>query len=153
MIADIHIESWQDVYRNTLPAQYLTQHAAADIRTLWSNKHVKADDLVLIAEDGAILGFIAIWCRPDAFIDNLHVKPIHRSKKVGRALMHAAARQLVLNGKNSAYLWVFANNQAAIRFYERLGGEKMETAPKNVFGHLVPSVKMVWNDLSVITRF
>lgn len=152
VIADIHIESWQDAYRNVLPDQYLKCHAASDIRTFWSKKCVKADDLILIAEDGDIIGFIAIWCRPDAFIDNLHVKPIHRSKKIGRALMQAAARELILNGKNSAYLWVFVSNQAAIRFYEGLGGERKETARKNIFGHLVPSIKMVWNDISVMTR-
>jgi hypothetical protein len=37
-----------------------------------------------------------------------------------------------------------------VRFYERLGGEVREREVKPVFGHAMPSVKVVWSDLSVI---
>ena len=152
VIADIHVESWQDAYGNVLPEQYIKNHLAVDIGNRWINQRTTSEDLILVADDGNLVGFITVWCRPDPFIDNLHVKPACRSKNIGRALMKAAARELVLNGKKRAYLWVFVSNRSAIRFYERLGGVKKEIAQKNIFGTMVPSVKMVWDDISIVNR-
>jgi hypothetical protein len=53
-------------------------------------------------------------------------------------------------GHATAFLWVFEKNRRAVRFYERLGGEVREREVKPVFGHAMPSVKVVWSDLSVI---
>jgi ribosomal protein S18 acetylase RimI-like enzyme len=95
-------------------------------------------------------GFSAAWCRPSPFIDNLHVLPSMRSRGIGAALMGAAAGRLVARGHSTAYLWVFERNEAAIRFYQRLGAVKARQEIKEVFGHRVPSVRMEWSDLGAI---
>jgi ribosomal protein S18 acetylase RimI-like enzyme len=92
-----------------------------------------------------------VWCRPTPFIDNLHVKPSHRSQNVGTALLTAAAEELLKKGKRTGFLWVFESNENAIRFYERLGGVKKERAMKNIFGYEVLIRKIEWDDLSTIT--
>ena len=101
-------------------------------------------------EEDSLVGFIAVWCRPIPFIDNLHVSPSHRSKKVGSALIKAIAKELINKGHKSGYLWVFESNEKAIRFYERLGGIRKEQARKTVFGYEVPSRKIEWDDLAII---
>jgi ribosomal protein S18 acetylase RimI-like enzyme len=107
-------------------------------------------DLVLVAERPDVVGFIAVWCRSDPYINNLHVPPGGRSKGVGRRLMVAAAERLIGREHATAFLRVFEKNRRAVRFYERLGGEVREREVKPVFGHAMPSVKVVWSDLSVI---
>ncbi|MGD9085857.1 MAG: GNAT family N-acetyltransferase [Desulfobacterales bacterium] len=149
-IAAVQIESWKDAYTEALPAAYLADQVTEDLEHHWSEVAIQPEDIVRVAEDGGIIGFISVWCRPDPFIDNLHVKPAHRSKGVGSKLMASAARQMLRQGHSSAYLWVVEKNRRAIQLYERLGGVRTEHALKNIFGHKVPSVRIVWPDISVL---
>ena len=149
-IADIHIESWKDSYSGVLPAEFLASQISRELITHWDKVEINSEDVILVAEENSMIGFIAVWCRPIPFIDNLHVRPPMRSKKVGSALMKAVAKELINQGEKTAYLWVFENNLRAIRFYERLGGIQKEQSMKTVFGYDVLSRKIEWNDLSLI---
>jgi ribosomal protein S18 acetylase RimI-like enzyme len=142
-IAAVQAESWRDTYSGVLPEEYLASQITGDLERHWSEMEIQPVDVVLVAEDNTIIGFIAVWCRPDPFIDNLHVKPSKRSNRVGSALMKWAAQQLIQQGHKTAYLWLLESNERAIRFYERLGGIRTDQALKNLFGHEVPSVKVV----------
>ena len=149
-IAAIHVQSWKDSYADDLPAEFMAGQIDRDLRQHWSEIEIQDEDIVLVAEEDSLIGFVAVWCRPIPFIDNLHVKPSHRSKKVGSALMKAVTKELVKKGHKIAYLWVFESNKNAIRFYERLGGAQKEQARKNVFGYEVLSRKLEWDDLAKI---
>jgi ribosomal protein S18 acetylase RimI-like enzyme len=149
-IATIHIESWKDSYSDVLPAEFLAEQIDRDLAQHWSEIQIQNEDVVLVAEEDSLVGFVAVWCRPIPFIDNLHVIPSHRSKKLGVALIKAAAKELINKGHNAAYLWVFESNEKAISFYERLGGVQKEQARKTVFGYEVLSRKIEWDDLAVI---
>lgn len=152
LIATIQIESWRDTYSDVLPEEYLANQITEDLKRHWSEVEIQPEDIILIAEYEGVIGFISVWCRPDPFIDNLHVKPAKRSKRVGSALMKSAAHQMIQQGHTTAYLWVVESNERAIQFYERLGGVCTDRALKNLFGHLVPNVKIVWSDISIIER-
>ncbi len=149
-IVAIQTESWQDSYVDALPEAYLASQLVEDLERHWHKIHIQPDDIVLVAEEKGIIGFIAVWCRPDPYIDNLHVTPSKRSKGVGSKLMASAARQMIQQGHQTAYLWVIESNKKAIRLYERLGGVRTEQAIKNLFGYQVPSIKIVWSDISVL---
>ena len=149
-IAAIHAASWKDAYSDVFPAEFLVGQIDRQFSNYWGEISIKTEDLVLVAKKDSPVGFIAVWCRPTPFIDNLHVRPSQRSKKIGSALMKAAARELIDRGHRTGYLWVFENNEKAIRFYERLGGVKKEKERKTVFGYRVLSRKIEWDDLGVI---
>ena len=149
-IAAIHIESWKDSYPDVLPAEFLDWKINRVFLKHWNEIEMQNEDIILVAEENYVIGFIAVWCRPIPFIDNLHVRPSKRSKKVGSALMSAVSKELINHGHKTAYLWVFESNQKAIRFYERLGGIQKEQSMKTVFGYDVLSRKIEWNDLSLI---
>jgi ribosomal protein S18 acetylase RimI-like enzyme len=151
MIASIHAVSWRDAYSGILPADYLRGQVQQDLQASWELREILPQDVVLVADtpDGPV-GFIAVWCRPSPFIDNLHVSPSVRSRGIGAALMEAATGQLIARGHSTAYLWVFEGNVAAIRFYQRLGAVKGRREMKEIFGHSVPSVRLEWSDLSTI---
>jgi ribosomal protein S18 acetylase RimI-like enzyme len=149
-IAAIHIESWKDAYSDVLPAEFLAGKIDRDFELHWSEIEIQNEDIVLVAEEDSLVGFVAVWCRPIPFIDNLHVRPSQRSKKTGSALMKVVAKELINKGHKTAYLWVFEGNEKAIRFYERLGGVQKEQSIKNVFGYDVLSRKIEWDDISTI---
>lgn len=149
-IVAIHIESWQDAYADVFPAAFLTGCITRVLEKHWKEIEIQQDDILLVATEGSIVGFAAVWCRPHPFIDNLHVKPLQRSQSIGTKLMQAVAQDLIHKGHHTAYLWVFEENANAVRFYERLGGIPKESAIKNVFGHDVPSRKIEWDDRSLV---
>ncbi len=149
-IAAIHIESWKDSYSDVLPAEFLIRQIDREFIQHWSEIEIQNEDIVLVAEEISMIGFIAVWCRPIPFIDNLHVIQSQRSKKVGSALMRAVAKELINQGHKTAYLWVVESNEKAIRFYERLGGIQKEQSMKTLFGYDVLSRKIEWADLSII---
>ncbi len=143
--------SWREAYRGILPASYLENDVGDDLARQWRNQTVGDDDVMLVAEDPDIIGFIAVWCRPDPFIDNLHVLPEHRSKGLGQQLMGHAAQELGCRGHKIAHLWVLEDNRRARAFYERLGGQEVETKTKPIFGHDLLHVKIMWNDLALLS--
>jgi ribosomal protein S18 acetylase RimI-like enzyme len=149
-IAAIHIESWKDSYSEILPAEFLAGQINREFEKHWKEIEIQNNDILLVAEGNSLVGFVAVWCRPIPFIDNLHVRPPERSKKIGSDLMKAVAKELINKGHKTAYLWVFESNERAIRFYERLGGIQKEQSMKNVFGYDVLSRKIEWDDLSTI---
>ena len=151
-IAAIHIESWKDAYADVLPAEFLDKKITRVFLRHWKKIDIRDEDIILVAEENSVIGFIAVWCRPIPFMDNLHVSPANRSKKVGSALMSAVSKELINHGHKTAYLWVFESNQKAIRFYERLGGIQKEQSIKTVFGYDVLSRKIEWDDLSLICK-
>jgi ribosomal protein S18 acetylase RimI-like enzyme len=151
-IAAIHIASWRDTYADVLPPEFLERRIEPSLEKHWREIVIQKRDIVLVAEKASIVGFIAVWCRPVPFIDNLHVTASLRSQKVGTALMLAAADELIQQGHRAAYLWVFESNRDAIRFYERLGGVQKETAMKSIFGHDISSRKIEWVDLRAIKK-
>jgi ribosomal protein S18 acetylase RimI-like enzyme len=156
LIAAVQSESWQDAYSGVLPEAYIGGQISEDLRRHWDAVEIQSGDVVLVAEDdeiSGIIGFIAIWCRPDPFIDNLHVKPSRRSQKIGTTLLISAVQLLMHQGHKTAYLWVVESNIRAIRFYERLGGVCTDRALKNLYGHAVLNIKIEFNDLHQLVRF
>lgn len=146
-IAAIQTASWRTAYAAVLPAAYLDGALADDMRAHWAAERFLPQDVVLLAEDPAPCGFIAVRDGPVPYIDNLHVLPGHRSGGIGRRLMQAAARALMETGRSTAYLWVAEANAGAMRFYRRLGGVPGERAMHDMVGHAVPAVRVEWRDL------
>ena len=82
-VAALHAASWRASYRGMLPDAYLDNEVGDDVQRQWQGAVIAPNDVVLVASDPNIVGFIAVWCRPDPFIDNLHVDPQRRSEGVG----------------------------------------------------------------------
>ena len=135
---------------DVLPTEFLPGQINRDFERHWKEIEILNEDIVLVAEDNSLAGFVAVWCRPTPFIDNLHVRPSQISNGIGSALMKAVSKEIINEGHKTEYLWVFKTNEKAIRFYERLGGIQKEQSIKIVFGYDVLSRKIEWDDLSII---
>jgi GNAT superfamily N-acetyltransferase len=88
----------------------------------------------LVAEwDGAPAGFAlyffnySTWQgRPGIYLEDLFVRPSHRGRGIGTALLRAVA-QIALERQCSRLVWsVLDWNEPAIRFYESLGASVMK---------------------------
>jgi ribosomal protein S18 acetylase RimI-like enzyme len=136
-VAELHVRSWQDAYRELMPAEFL---AALDPRERAARYEFEGGDdtqKTLVAVDqgreGAferIAGFVTFGASRDADavgfgeIYALYVDPDRYQGGIGRMLMADARRRLREGGFEGAVLWVLRGNERAQRFYEREGWER-----------------------------
>jgi len=88
-----------------------------------------------IVEDdaGAVAGF-AVWFlnystwqgKPGLYLEDLFIRPEHRKKGYGKALLKHLAKKCIDNGYGRFQWWVLDWNQPAIDFYESLGAVAMD---------------------------
>ncbi|BBK39611.1 hypothetical protein STAQ_46890 [Allostella sp. ATCC 35155] len=87
----------------------------------------------------------------DACIDNLHLQPQMRGGGLGRRLLGAAAEAFRIRGASNLFLWLFDGNEAAARFYARLGGVATDRGFDDFAGVRAPHTRIVFGDLSGLT--
>lgn len=128
-IARVHVATWQHAYRGLLPDAYLDGLSVDQRRAMWRASIEKGTPAVFVAEDtGGIAGFAAVApCRdkdavPDAYeIWAIYVMPAAAGRGIGRDLCAAAGALARSQRAPRLSLWVIADNQAARRFYARVG--------------------------------
>ena len=155
-IALLHAESWRMTYRGMLSDEYLDNHVGENRLTVWQERLTspKAGQFVLVAEEnGIIQGFVCVFGAADeewgALLDNLHIRAAQQGRGLGRKLMHRAGTWIQGNYADTAmHLWVFAANEGACRFYDRLGGTVNYEMIEDEFGGCpVPVVRYVWDNV------
>lgn len=128
-IAAVHVESWQNAYRDILPAAYLASLSVDAREALWRRLIERRQAQLLVARSAAqITGFVAFGPSRDddatprsAELWALYLRPASLSTGAGCALWLAALRRIQEDGYASVSLWVMADNTRAIGFYERAG--------------------------------
>jgi len=151
-VARLHVRSWQEAYRELMPAEFL---AALDPRDRASRYTFGSAEpcapitlLAVAAGDGEeeIAGFATFGASRDedapglGEIYALYVDPDRYRGGVGRLLMAEARRRLHERGFDDAVLWVLRGNERARRFYEGEGwvadGGAREERPYGIVSHV-----------------
>lgn len=162
-IATLHAESWRSAYRGILFDAFLDGPIFANRRALWqarlSGDAPSPSLFVALAEqDGEAKAFVCAQLDADptwgALLDNLHVSPSSKGRGLGRRLMAEAATWVFQQRPDSRlHLWVYEQNAAARRFYERLGGvvnhQALQRGPD---GSHAEAVRYGWEDLASLRQ-
>ena len=155
-VARIKVANWTDTYAPLVPHEVLVTYLDEAVQAA----HLQHDldrpyTLFLVAEDDAamVIGFALTYADadPEPWLESLHVPREMRSRGAGSALVRATAERLVAEGHRTLRLGVVAGNDAAMRFYERLGAEHIGHEP----AEWAPSVQHEiyrWRDLSWLQR-
>jgi ribosomal protein S18 acetylase RimI-like enzyme len=159
-IASIHTASWRDAYATLLDPAYLAGPIEDDRRALWADRLERPDPrrttLLAEAADAAALGFGCVYRDLDpawgSLIDNLHVVPRMRGRRIGVHLITAVARCAEGDAETRGiHLWVFEANEAAVRFYRRLGGDIVERdASQAPTSRGAAILRVFWPDVAVL---
>lgn len=131
-MARIKIDGWKNAYDKIIAAKYLNalDYAAQKQRYISSFEEYK--DLVLVADrDGEILGYSCFNYsdksgKYDAELISLYIKKGEMGHGIGSNLLIETAKELYSNGKRNMIIWCLTENLAAIKFYEELGGIKID---------------------------
>jgi ribosomal protein S18 acetylase RimI-like enzyme len=130
-IADVHVRTWQEAYRDILPADYLQALSVEARERYWETqlRVLPAERRPWLAEAGQdVVGFVSIGPSRDdgaapstAEIYALYVLPEWWARGVGRNLLLHGERDIIAHGYEEATLWVLTDNDRARAFYEAAG--------------------------------
>lgn len=132
-IAALHADNWKKHYRGLCPDHYLDHEVDAERLNIWTERFSKENPLqhVIVAynDEYNIIGFVCTFLdfHKDwgAYLDNLHVSTDFHRRGLGKKLMHEAASWVKQQRpKSKIYLHVLEHNESAIKFYDKLAGQK-----------------------------
>lgn len=154
-IARVHVQCWQESYANLLPAEFL-RNLSADARVAqWRNAISDPDVFVRVArEAGRIVGFVSCGsARGDAAKDAdgeifaIYILKAYHGRRIGRALIAAAARFWLSKGGRSLIVLSMAGNKQAAAFYEALGGVQVHEGSLEIAGTSMADRGHLFNNL------
>ncbi|WP_090240051.1 GNAT family N-acetyltransferase [Lentibacillus halodurans] len=70
---------------------------------------------------------------------------------MGKRLVKPVVKELVREGFNSMLVWVLKDNDANY-FYEKLGGQKLDTTDFTIVGANLNETAYGWPDITVLTK-
>jgi len=128
LIADVHVRSWQAVYRGHMPDDYLDNLSVVRRAEYWANSLRRDPGGIAVADAQAgIVGFVAL----DALLDDdaeqdtgeiiaIYLDPANWRHGLGRALMMWSSETARARHWTKMTLWVLRENIQARSFYEAL---------------------------------
>lgn len=127
-VSEIKVRSWRETYASLVPPEVLIRFLDAPAQVLHLQEDVARPSTMLLvaeADGGPVIGFALTYldAKPEPWLESLHVLREHRSRGAGAALVRATAERVRARGFSTMRLGVVAGNDAAMRFYERLGAE------------------------------
>jgi L-amino acid N-acyltransferase YncA len=158
-IAHVHVESWRTTYQEFVPVE---QHPSYDQRLrLWqqvlSTSSRESVTLIAVNEQGQLVGFVNSGSRTryddleyEVELTAIYLLEEAQGHGLGRHLVQAFVEHLLRIGYHSMLLWVFAQNHAACRFYEALGGVRIKTDQYPLGGTSYEVVAYGWRDIRVV---
>ena len=163
-VTALHAASWRSAYRGILTDDYLDHEVDADRQSVWRDRlqspaaGAASPAFGIVAEDagGQMIGFAYVMLDHDpvwgTLVDNLHVHPDAKGGGIGRKLLQAVVRELgAEHRRQPLFLWVLDANEAAKRFYARLGAEFTDQAMSTPFdGQPKLKWRCVWRDPSTL---
>ena len=132
-IAEIHVAGWRVAYTGLIDESALAERTVDKRETEWAELFAGAaypDHSVYVVEQaGEIAGFARIGPSDDADVERaatmnvfaLYLDPALRGKGLGRRLLNHVLELASAAGYSLATLYVLVENDAARRFYEKLG--------------------------------
>jgi len=163
-IARIHVEGWKASYGGIVDQNYLDNLNTAEFEQKWQEWMKSGQTTTFLAmRDDKPAGFITYGkvktlppgqsnIRPQytAEIYALYVLPDYWGQRLGKELMQEAAARLKDLKHGSLCLWVVKDNDRAIGFYEKLGGQRIGKHDIRIGPSKVREVCYGWRNTDVL---
>ncbi|MBO0603094.1 GNAT family N-acetyltransferase [Sporosarcina sp. E16_3] len=153
-IAKVHVDSWRTTYKGIVPNTFLDNLSYGQRELTWK-KGIKENN-VYIAENehGQVVGFSTggkeRTGKYEAYTGELYAIYIlkeSQGKGIGRLLVQSVVDDLIDKNFNSMLIWAIDENPAC-RFYETLGGKKIDTDEIEIEGKKLSEVAYGWDDIA-----
>ena len=138
-IAAVHDGAWREAYRGLIPGRELERLIARRGPDWWRRAVAQGSRLLVLSLHGTIGGYVSYGRNRapsmdfDGEIFELYLSPEYQGMGFGARLFKAARHDLAANGLDSTLVWTLSDNDRAVAFYRRLGGEPVRRASE-LFG-------------------
>lgn len=134
-MAHIKVDSWNETYKGIIDDEYL---ASLDYQ-IQTDRYIESFDEykynVLVAcekKTNKIIGYSCFSTNENEFVDNtdcelvsLYLAPGYTGKGIGKSLFRETIKILKGYNKRNMLVWCIKENKNAIKFYQKLGGNKI----------------------------
>jgi GNAT superfamily N-acetyltransferase len=151
-ISHVHVQSWLTTYQGLVPESFLASLNEAERVSLWQD-WLTRDISVFVAElEGEVVGFAGAggirepFAGYDAELYSIYLLKETQGRGIGKALLGAVAKALVLKAHKSMLVWVLEQNPA-VRFYEKAGAQRLMSKQIEIGGVHLPELALGWPDL------
>lgn len=131
-IAQILVEDWKTAYRGIIDSDYLE---SLDAEERYRRELRRYGVYTVAAAGSEILGFawndMTVGEDADCEIVALYVRCDKRKSGIGRALFLNSMDAFRAAGKRKMIVWCLKENDAARKFYEKMGGEAYKAGTHN----------------------
>jgi ribosomal protein S18 acetylase RimI-like enzyme len=159
-IARVNVDTWRTAYRTIVPADYLAQLSYQKRESNWQEilANVKiSGNFVCVAENdsGQIVGFAAGGGeRTGKYVYQgelfaIYILEEYQRQGIGRELVRKVATKLAESSLKSMLVWVLGDNSAC-KFYEFLGGQKVDEQQTNKAGVILTEIAYGWTDITML---
>jgi GNAT superfamily N-acetyltransferase len=142
-IAQIHVQTWQDAYKDILPQNFLNGLSVEKRANQWkesikNNQSTGQNGLFVVSDGNKIYGFAACGAaRNNEFagygeLFAIYVAPEFQKHGYGYKLFEKVRGFLKAKGFNNAYVWSLEENIPAHNAYEKWGATRVAGQTKPV---------------------
>ena len=160
-IANLHAQSWQQNNRGILDDHFLDNLIHVSRLKAWAQRFANPVDnqhIITAKDNGQLCGFTCLFgekrSKYGVYLDSIHVSKKWKGKGIGRHLMMLAGYWVAAKYPNQGmHLLVLAQNTAAIGFYERIGGKRVEITLLDLgdeTGRMGDTYRYYWEDPALL---
>jgi L-amino acid N-acyltransferase YncA len=155
-IAKVHVNSWKTTYADIIPDEYLNNLVYEGREKLWKENIPNSEVFVAENEEGKIVGFSSGGKErsgkyPDytGELYAIYILKEYQGNGLGKLLVKAIIEELQQSNFSSMIVLVLADNSSRL-FYEKLGGEKIDTIEVNIFGKKLNELVYGWDNIRTL---
>ncbi|WP_391122543.1 GNAT family N-acetyltransferase [Psychrobacillus sp. L3] len=152
-IAKVHVDCWRTTYANIIPEEYLKNLTYESREQMWTNAIPQGDIYVAENKSGEIVGFAkggkersSKYKGYDGELYAIYILQDYQGKGIGTALVKPIINDIIGVGLNSMLVLVLEDNNSR-KFYESLGGRKIDTVEVEIGGKKFSELVYGWEDI------
>ncbi|MCB1386317.1 MAG: GNAT family N-acetyltransferase [Nitratireductor sp.] len=150
-IARIHDASWWNAYSGMIPAKALARMIQRRGSAWWQAAIGRHTVILLLEMQGKTAGYATIGRNRvqtlpfDGEVYELYLLPEYQGVGAGSQLFLAAMGEIRRRSLKGIVVWVLADNQPAIRFYENAGGRRIAEGRETFDGRDLKKICYAWD--------
>lgn len=155
-IAKVHVDSWKTTYANIVPDEYLTSLSYESRELMWTKAIPHGDIYVAENNGGEIVGFAkggkertGKYKGYDGELYAVYILQDYQGKGIGTDLVKPIINDIIEVGLNSMLVLVLEDNNSR-KFYESLGGRKIDTVVVEIGGKQLSELVYGWQDIRTL---
>jgi len=150
-IADVHDAAWTNAYSGIVPHQALNRMIKRRGADWWKKAILRATVILVVEVEGKIAGYATLGRNRvktlpfEGEIYEIYMRPEYQGIGFGTRLFIAARSELQRRGMAGTAVWVLADNDAAILFYENAGGRSVAKGSEQFDGKTLTKLAYAWD--------